>query len=116
MSTVTFGLSTPVAAEPGASYGSSEPPQRPTVRAEWIEVLVNPPFRVAGDSHWEENKLFTYRLPAELTVQRGDILSVPFGSQQVGAIAIRFISQLPPDLDPTRVKDVEDVVSAVFSA
>ena len=114
MSTVTFGLSTPVAAEPGASYGSSEPPQRPTVRAEWIEVLVNPPFRVAGDSSWEENKLFTYRLPAELTVQRGDILSVPFGSQQVGAIAIRFISQLPPDLDPTRVKDVEDVVCTGF--
>ncbi|CAA9344925.1 Helicase PriA essential for oriC/DnaA-independent DNA replication [uncultured Microcoleus sp.] len=114
MSTVTFGLSTPVAAEPGASYGSSEPPQRPTVGAEWIEVLVDSPFRGAGDSPGEENKLFTYRLPAELTVQPGDILSVPFGSQQVGAIAIRFISQLPPDLDPTRVKDVEDVVSAGF--
>jgi primosomal protein N' (replication factor Y) len=114
MSTVTFGLSTPVAAEPGASYGSSEPPQRPTVGAEWIEVLVDSPFTGAGDSPGEENKLFTYRLPAELTVQPGDILSVPFGSQQVGAIAIRFISQLPPDLDPTRVKDVEDVVSAGF--
>ncbi|MCZ0899612.1 primosomal protein N', partial [Microcoleus sp. HI-ES] len=114
MSTVTFGLSTPIAAEAGASYGSSEPPQRPTVQAEWIEVLVYSPFRVAGDSPGEENKLFTYRLPAELTVQPGDILSVPFGSQQVGAIAIRFISQLPPDLDPTRVKDVEDVVSAGF--
>ncbi|MEG4083089.1 primosomal protein N' [Microcoleus sp. POL10_C6] len=114
MSTVTFGLSTPIAAEAGASYGSSEPPQRPTVQAEWIEVLVDSPFRVAGDSPGEENKLFTYRLPAELTVQPGDILSVPFGSQQVGAIAIRFISQLPPDLDPTRVKEVEDVVSAGF--
>src|SRR6476620_1395857 len=114
MSTVTFGLSTPVAAEPGASYGSSEPPQRPTVGAEWIEVLVDSPFRGAGDYPGEENKLFTYRLPAELTVQPGDILSVPFGSQQVGAIAIRFISQLPPDLDPARVKDVEDVVSTGF--
>ncbi|MEG4004664.1 primosomal protein N' [Microcoleus sp. Pol11C1] len=114
MSTVTFGLSTPIAAEAGASYGSSEPPQRPTVRAEWIEVLVDSPFRVAGDSPGEENKLFTYRLPAELTVQPGDILSVPFGSQQVGAIAIRFISQLPLDLDPARVKDVEDVVSTGF--
>ncbi|MEG4105192.1 primosomal protein N' [Microcoleus sp. S13_C5] len=114
MSTVTFGLSTPIAAEAGASYGSSEPPQRHTVQAEWIEVLVDSPFRVAGDSPGEENKLFTYRLPAELTVQPGDILSVPFGSQQVGAIAIRFISQLPPDLDPARVKDVEDVVSTGF--
>ena len=114
MSTVTFGLSTPVAAEPGASYSSSQPPLRPTVSAEWIEVLVDSPFRGAGDSPGEENKLFTYRLPAEMNVQPGDILSVPFGSQQVGAIAIRYISQLPPDLDPTRVKDVEDVVSAGF--
>ena len=114
MSTVTFGLSTPVAAEPGASYSSSQPPLRPTVSAEWIEVLVDSPFRGAGDSPGEENKLFTYRLPAEMNVQPGDILSVPFGSQQVGAIAIRYISQLPPDLDPTRVKDVEDVVSTGF--
>ena len=114
MSTVTFGLSTPSAAEAGASYGSSQPPQRPIARAEWIEVLVDSPFRGAGDSPGEENKLFTYRLPAELNVQPGDILSVPFGSQQVGAIAIRFVSQLPADLDPARVKDVEDVVSTGF--
>jgi Primosomal protein N'' (replication factor Y) - superfamily II helicase len=84
MSTVTFALSTPSAAEPGASYGSNQPPSRPTVRAQWIEVLVDSPFRGAGDSPGEENKLFTYRLPAELAVQPGDILSVPFGSQQVG--------------------------------
>ncbi|WP_293146026.1 MULTISPECIES: primosomal protein N' [unclassified Microcoleus] len=114
MSTVTFGLSTPSAAEAGASYGSSKTPQRPTSPAEWIEVLVDSPFRGAGDSPGEENKLFTYRLPAELNVQPGDILSVPFGSQQVGAIAIRFVSQLPADLDPARVKDVEDVVSTGF--
>ncbi len=114
MSTVTFGLSTLSAAEPGASYSSSQPPLRPTVSAEWIEVLVDSPFRGAGDSPGEENKLFTYRLPAEMNVQPGDILSVPFGSQQVGAIAIRYISQLPPDLDPARVKDVEDVVSTGF--
>ncbi|MCC3445903.1 MAG: primosomal protein N' [Oscillatoriales cyanobacterium] len=114
MSTVTFGLLTPSAAEAGASYGSSQPPQRPTTSAQWIEVLVDSPFRGAGDSPGEENKLFTYRLPAELNVQPGDILSVPFGSQQVGAIAIRFVSQLPADLDPGRVKDVEDVVSTGF--
>ncbi|WP_293127854.1 primosomal protein N' [Microcoleus sp. bin38.metabat.b11b12b14.051] len=114
MSTVTFGLSTPSAAEAGASYGSNQPPQRPTAPAEWIEVLVDSPFRGAGDSPGEENKLFTYRLPAELNVQPGDILSVPFGNQQVGAIAIRFVSQLPADLDPARVKNVEDVVTTGF--
>ncbi|TAG95466.1 MAG: primosomal protein N' [Oscillatoriales cyanobacterium] len=116
MSTVTFALSTPSAAEAGASYGSNQPPSRPTVRAQWIEVLVDSPFRGAGDSAGEQNKLFTYRLPPELAVQPGDILSVPFGSQQVGAIAIRFISQLPPDLEPAKVKDVEDIVSSGFFA
>ncbi|MFM9267598.1 primosomal protein N' [Tychonema sp. BBK16] len=116
MSTVTFALSTPVAAEPGAFYDSNQLPSRPTVSAQWIEVLVDSPFRGAGDSPGEQNKLFTYRLPPELTVQPGDILSVPFGSQQVGAIAIRFISQLPPDLEPARVKDVEDIVSSGFFA
>lgn len=116
MSTVTFGLSTPVAAEPGASYGGNLSSSRPTARAQWIEVLVDSPFRGAGDSAGEQNKLFTYRLPPELVVQPGDILSVPFGSQQVGAIAIRFISQLPPDLEPVKVKDVEDIVSSGFFA
>jgi len=116
MSTVTFALSTPSAAESGASYGSNQPPSRPTARAQWIEVLVDSPFRGAGDSVGEQNKLFTYRLPPELAVQPGDILSVPFGSQQVGAIAIRFISQLPPDLEPAKVKDVEDIVSSGFFA
>lgn len=116
MSTLTFGLSTPSAAEPGAFYGSDRPPSRPTVSAEWIEVLVDFPFRGTGDAPGEENKLFTYRLPAQLTVQPGDILSVPFGSQQVGAIAIRFVSQLPLNLDPAKVKDVEDVVSTGFFA
>ncbi|MEG4320092.1 MULTISPECIES: primosomal protein N' [unclassified Microcoleus] len=114
MSTVTFGLSTPSAAEAGASYGSNQPPHRPTAPAQWIEALVDSPFKGAGDSPGEENKLFTYRLPAQLNVQPGDILSVPFGSQQVGAIAIRFVFQLPAGLDPARVKDVEDVVSTGF--
>ncbi|NJK65743.1 MAG: hypothetical protein HC941_03725 [Microcoleus sp. SU_5_3] len=50
MSTVSFGLSTPVVAESGASYGSSQPPSITTRREQWIEVLVDSPFRGAGDS------------------------------------------------------------------
>ena len=73
--------------------------------AEWIEVLVDCP---------GAQGLFVYAVPAELTMQPGDILSVPFGSQQVGAIAIRFLAQLPPELDPTQVKCVEEVVSTGF--
>lgn len=113
MSPVTFDLSTPVAAEPGGFYGVGEQ-QNPTSSARWIEVLVDAPTRSTGDFTLEDNKLFTYRLPAGIPVQPGDILSVPFGNQQLGAIAIRFISQLPPDLPADRVKDVEDIVSKGF--
>jgi primosomal protein N' (replication factor Y) len=53
-------------------------------------------------------------LPNELEVQPGDILSVPFGSQQVGAIAIRLVDQPPDHLAPEKIKDIEDVVSVGF--
>src|SRR6476469_3402704 len=92
-----LGLST-IVAEPGASYGTS-------IQEQFIEVLV--------DSPWAQG-LFTYRLPPDLSVQPGDILSVPFGAQQVGAIAIQLVHQLPPGLAPQQVKDVEDIVCAGF--
>ena len=92
-----LGLST-IVAEPGASYGTS-------IQEQFIEVLVDSP---------GAQGLFTYRLPPDLSVQPGDILSVPFGAQQVGAIAIQLVHQLPPGLAPQQVKDVEDIVCAGF--
>ena len=88
-----------VAAEQRGSYQSGLTSHR------WIEVLVDCP---------GSQGIYTYKLPAELKVQPGDILSVPFGSQQVGAIAIRSVDHLPPDLAPEKIRDVEDVVSAGF--
>ncbi|MBV8887800.1 MAG: primosomal protein N' [Chroococcidiopsidaceae cyanobacterium CP_BM_RX_35] len=81
------------------SYQSGKVSQR------WIEVLV--------DCQWAQG-LYTYRLPAQLAVQPGDILSVPFGSQQLGAIAIRLVDQPPNDLDLTSIRDVEEVISVGF--
>jgi primosomal protein N' (replication factor Y) (superfamily II helicase) len=78
----------------------------PTENSEtWIEVLVDCP-SVEG--------VFTYRVPASLSVQPGAILSVPFASQQVGAIALRHIKQLPPDLSPSQIKLVESVITEAF--
>jgi primosomal protein N' (replication factor Y) len=71
----------------------------------WIEVLVDCP----GSSD-----LFTYKIPEQLEIKPGDILTVPFGAQQVGAIAIRFLSQPPADLAPEKIREVEDVVSRGF--
>lgn len=72
---------------------------------QWLEVLVDCP---------GAQGLFTYGVPDHLVVQPGDILTVPFGTQQVGAIAIRFLTQLPAELDAAQVKPVEDVVSTGF--
>jgi len=95
----SLDLSTLVVAEPGASYQSGSTSYR------WIEVLVDCP---------GAQGIYTYKLPAELEVQPGDILTVPFGAQQVGAIAIRPVDEPPADLAPDKIKDVEDVVSVGF--
>ena len=71
-------------AEPQVRY-AIEPPQN-----RWVEVLVDCP---------GAQGFYTYRLPIDLPVQTGDILSVPFGAQQVGAIAIRLLTVAPLDLD-----------------
>ncbi|MBW4518091.1 MAG: primosomal protein N' [Timaviella obliquedivisa GSE-PSE-MK23-08B] len=90
-------LSNPKAAEPRTEYSM---PAR-----QWVEVLVDCP---------SAQGLFTYGLPADLSVQPGDVLSVPFGAQQVGAIAIALIDQLPPELDSAAVRPVEDIISQGF--
>lgn len=87
-----------VVAEPGQSYQS-------TRENRWVEVLVDCPGTTG---------LFTYRLPPELKIKPGDILTVPFGTQKVGAIAIRLLTKLNIDLPPEKIKDVEDIVSAGF--
>lgn len=75
---------------------------------QYVEVLVDCP---------GSDKLFTYLVPDDLQIQPGDVLSVPFGNQQVGAIAVRFPDALPDDLTPDRLKPVDDVVvSGYFPA
>ena len=103
MSNPRLGL---VLAEPGASYQSGRSQNR------WVEVLVDCPG--TQQEQQQEQKLYTYRLPAELKVQPGDILSVPFGAQQIGAIAIRLLDSPPSEVAPDRIKNVEDVISAGY--
>ncbi len=70
----------------------------------WVDVLVDVPGTPG---------LFTYALPPELVVRPGDILSVPFGPQQVGAIAI-CLRSVPPDLDPRQIRAIDSIISAGF--
>ncbi|MEH1934172.1 MAG: primosomal protein N' [Nostoc sp.] len=92
-------LSSVMVAEPGESYQLSATVNR------WVEVLVDCPGSTG---------LFTYRLPAQLEIKPGDILSVPFGAQQLGAIAIRLLAQPNVDLAPEKIREVEDIVSVGF--
>ncbi len=92
-------LSLMMVAEPRESY------QLNTNVNRWVEVLVDCPGSTG---------LFTYRLPAQLEIKPGDILSVPFGAQQLGAIAIRLLAQPNVDLPPEKIREVEDIVSVGF--
>ncbi|WP_414623620.1 primosomal protein N' [Calothrix sp. CCY 0018] len=74
-------------------------------QAQWVEVLVDCP-RATG--------LFTYGLPKHLEVQPGDILSVPFGTQTLGGIAIRKLTKPPQDIPIEKIRNIEDVVSVGF--
>jgi primosomal protein N' (replication factor Y) len=91
--------SIPALAESRTSY-------LPTAASQhWVEALVDCP---------GTQELFTYRVPLELTVAPGDILSVPFKAQQVGAVAVRLLDRLPADLATTDIRAVEDVISRSF--
>lgn len=72
---------------------------------EWIEVLVDCPGATG---------LYAYRAPVSLAICAGDIVSVQFGAQQVGAIAIRTITKLPDGLDPSSIKSIENVINRAF--
>jgi primosomal protein N' (replication factor Y) len=113
MSYQTNALPKPLLAEPGSTYGNNQPPKS-SPSPQWIEVLVDVPLQQSPSTDEEEEKLYTYKLPPELNVKPGDILIVPFGSQQVGAIAIRYISQPPADLSIDKIKNILDVIESNF--
>ncbi len=90
-----------IAAESRTTYRAETPsPERL-----WVEVLVDCP-GIQG--------LYTYSLPSDLVVQPGDIISVPFGMQITGGIAIRLLDSPPDDLDVSRIRPVEEVITSGF--
>ena len=72
---------------------------------QWIEVLVNSP--------WGQ-ELCIYSISPDLMVQPGDIVSVPFGKQIMGGIAIRYANSIPEYLNHYQVKAIDDVITSVF--
>lgn len=74
----------------------------------WVQVLVDCP---------GAQGLYTYEVPYDLVVRVGDILSVPFGAQQVGAIALALDSDqksLSVELNGAKIRKIDAVVSSGF--
>ncbi|MEO1144668.1 MAG: primosomal protein N' [Cyanobacteria bacterium J06638_22] len=95
--------STPV---PDVSVVAEQRSPYPAVTAfPWVEALVDCP---------NATESYTYRIPDGMAVEPGDILSVPFGSQQMGALAVRRLMQLPDGLAVDEVRSVEAVVGHGF--
>ncbi len=91
---------TPLAvAEPQGSYRVNS--------QQWVEVLVDCP-GIQG--------LYTYSIPDDLLVYSGDIVSVPFGMQITGGIAIRLLTSPPQNLDVNKIRPLDDVVISGFFA
>ena len=93
-------MSTSVA-ESGACYQHSNPIKPQNL----IEVLVDCP---------RTQELYTYKLPDDLEVKPGDILSVPFGAQILGSIAIRTLDSPPPNIAINNIREIEGVISSGF--
>ena len=90
-----------VLASPGTDYPISAL-ATPALENRWVEVLVDCP---------GQQDTYTYSIAPGLSVQPGAILSVPFGSQQLGAIAIQLLSAPPENVAPEKIKQVEEVIS-----
>ncbi len=113
MSSLTCDQSKFIVAESGASYYQDDSGNSTLGSGGFIEVLVDVPYGFNSEEK-EEQKLFTYRVPQDLIIKPGDIVSVPFGNQQLGGIVIRLMDQLPLDLPENKVKAVEDIICSGF--
>ncbi len=71
----------------------------------WVNVLVD---------YGGQPEIYTYGLPGHLQVQSGDILTVPFGHQMVGAIALSLPPCLPSHLRAEQIRPVASVLQRRF--
>lgn len=75
----------------------------------WVQALVDCP---SGQG------LYTYEVPCGLTVRVGDILSVPFGAQQIGAIALALDQDgtlvRSSGIESEKIRKIDAVISSGF--
>ncbi|MEP0927767.1 MULTISPECIES: primosomal protein N' [Cyanophyceae] len=74
---------------------------------QWVNVLVD---------YGGQPAEYTYAVPASLEVQVGDILTVPFRHQSIGAIALSLSLTPPANLMAHQIRAVEGIVEQRFFA
>ncbi|TVQ14441.1 MAG: DEAD/DEAH box helicase, partial [Leptolyngbya sp. DLM2.Bin27] len=78
-----------------------------TTQSQWVNVLVD---------YGGQPAEYTYGVPASLEVQVGDILTVPFRHQSIGAIALSLSTTPPANLVPDQIRPVAGIVEQRFFA
>ena len=81
----------------------------PTLETVWADVLVDCPG--GADRAFDT---YIYRVPSELVVSSGDIVEIPFGSQQIGGIVIRTLKCLPNHVSADAIKPIESIINNTF--
>ena len=74
---------------------------------QWVNVLVD---------YGGQPAEYTYAVPDHLEVQVGDILTVPFRHQRIGAIALSLSANPPANLASDQIRPVEGIVEQRFFA
>ncbi|WP_232285734.1 primosomal protein N' [Crocosphaera chwakensis] len=82
---------------------------------QWIEVLVDCPNIQELDNKEDKSyKLYTYSIPCDFKVTPGDIVSVPFGTQILRGVVIRYTYSFPDHISYNQVKNIYDVIASGF--
>ena len=114
MSSLTCDQSKFIVAEPGASYYQDDSGGSSVGSEQFVEVLVyfGSTQTITDPKDVETPKLYTYRVPLQMNVQLGCIVSIPVRNQIKRGIVIQFINQLPPHWKSEEIKAVSEVDQA----
>jgi len=71
----------------------------------WVNVLVD---------YGGQPGLYTYAVPPGLQVQPGDILTVPWRQQVIGALALEVVTHPPAALPPDQIRPIDSILKQRF--
>jgi primosomal protein N' (replication factor Y) len=76
-----------------------------TEQPRWVNVLVD---------YGGQPGLYTYSVPADMAVQPGDILTVPWRQQVIGAIALEVLTTPPSTVSIHQIRAIDSILKRRF--